>query len=79
MEPVLHHVQSPAPNENAWPSIAAASSELRRPRPLRAFSPRPTRKNASPGPLGRPRERSSENNVESPSSSAAANVAKPAP
>ena len=65
MEPLLH-LQPLAPKENAWPSIAAASAELRRPRHLRAFSPRPTRSTPHLAPLGDRRDRSSENNVECP-------------
>jgi hypothetical protein len=77
MEP-LFNLQPLAPEENPWPSIAAASSELRRPRHLRASSPRPTRNTPHLAPLGDRRERSSENNVEWPSSSAAGDRARPA-
>jgi hypothetical protein len=70
MEP-LFHLQPLAPEESPWPSIAAASTELRRPRHPRASSPRPTRTTPHPARLGDRRERSSENNVEWPSSSAA--------
>jgi hypothetical protein len=75
MEPLLH-LQPLAPEENPWPSIAAASIELR-PRHLRASSPRPTRNTPHLARLGGRRERSSENNVERPSSSAAGDRARP--
>jgi hypothetical protein len=77
MEP-LFHLQPLAPEENAWPSIAAASTELRRPRHLRASSPRPTRNTPHLARLGDRRERSSEKNVEWPNSSAAGDRARPA-
>jgi hypothetical protein len=67
MEP-LHHRQPLVPEENPWPSIAAASTELR-PRHLRASSPRPTRNTPHAARLGDRRERSSENNVEWPTTS----------
>jgi hypothetical protein len=76
MEP-LFHLQPLAPEENPWPSIAAASTELLRPRHLRASAPPPTRNTPHLAPLGDRRERSSENNVE-PSSSAQEIAARPA-
>jgi hypothetical protein len=63
MEPVLYLVQPPpAPKAEVWPSIAAASTELRRLRHLYAVPSRLAHaESAPPGDVGDHRRRPGEN------------------